>query len=206
MNVQINNISPFNIICESIYEETKPFTYHGLIDYGRAYYYLKDTSLDYISTSVITRYEKGDKDAFKSRFAHFGETEKICIEKLEVISSFENKGVMTIMFCDIMLALLTRSLANENHIEIKFINTSDLIKNGEIVNVYHSVLPKYELTLAQPSSSKISLEGRRTKSNIDFYQDVYYIFPVETREADIRYYTELRDNKIELLNQKLKTL
>src|SRR5699024_9997995 len=95
-----------------------------------------------------------------------------------------------------LLALLTRSLANENHIEIKFINTSDLIKNGEIVNVYHSVLPKYELTLAQPSSSRISLEGRRTKSNIDFYQDVYYIFPVETREADIRYYTELRDNKI----------
>lgn len=35
MNIQINNISPFNIICESIYEETKPFTYHGLIDYGR---------------------------------------------------------------------------------------------------------------------------------------------------------------------------
>src|SRR5699024_8290035 len=102
MNVQINNISPFNIICESIYEETKHFTYHVLIVYGRVYYYLKDTSLDYISIIINTRYEKGDKDAFKSRFVHFGETEKICIEKLEVISSFENKGVMTIMFRDIM--------------------------------------------------------------------------------------------------------
>ena len=85
---------------------------------------------------MITRYENENHHTFKSRFDHFGETEKVCIEKLEVAPPFENKGIMTIMFCDIMLALLTRSLANENHIEIKFINTSDLIKdfcNGVVI-------------------------------------------------------------------------
>ena len=170
-----NSMSPFNIICRSFYEEIKPFSYQRLLDLGECYYYLKGTSLDYVSTSAITRYENEVYDTFKSRFDHFGETEKVCIEKLEVAPPFENKGIMTIMFCDIMLALLTRSLANENHIEIKFINTSDLIKDGEIVNVYHSVMPKYELSLAQPDSSRIVLESRRTKANIDFYQDVYYI-------------------------------
>ena len=201
-----NSMSPFNIICKSFYEEIKPFTYQRLLDFGECYYYLKGTSLDYVSTSAITRYENEVYDTFKSRFDHFGETEKVCIEKLEVAPPFENKGIMTIMFCDIMLALLTRSLANENHIEIKFINTSDLIKDGEIVNVYHSVMPKYELSLAQPSSSRIVLEGRRTKANIDFYQDVYYIFPLETREEDITYYTKLRERKMQLLNEKLQEL
>ncbi|MFJ1245124.1 hypothetical protein ACEXP9_21310, partial [Bacillus amyloliquefaciens] len=80
-------------------------------------YYLKGTSFDYIATSVITRYENEAYDTFSSRFDHFDETEKVYIEKLEVAAPFENKGIMTIMFCDIMLALLTRSLANENHIE-----------------------------------------------------------------------------------------
>ncbi|MBA1353074.1 hypothetical protein ACQ23P_09040 [Staphylococcus cohnii] len=201
-----NSMSPFNIICKSFYEEIKPFTYQRLVDFGECYYYLRGTSLDYVSTSVITRYENEDHHTFKSRFDHFGETEKVCIERLEVAPPFENKGIMTIMFCDIMLALLTRSLANENHIEIKFINTSDLIKDGEIVNVYHSVMPKYKLSLAQPSSSRIVLEGRRTKANIDFYQDVYYIFPLETRAEDIAYYTKLRERKMQLLNEKLKEL
>ena len=201
-----NSMSPFNIICKSFYEEIKPFTYQRLLDFGECYYYLKGTSLDYVSTSVITRYENEDHHTFKSRFDHFGETEKVCIEKLEVAPPFENKGIMTIMFCDIMLALLTRSLVNEKHIEIKFINTSDLIKDGEIVNVYHSVMPKYELSLAQPSSSRIVLEGRRTKANIDFYQDVYYIFPLETRVEDIAYYTKLRERKMQLLNEKLQEL
>src|SRR5699024_5637397 len=121
------NVSPFNIMCKNFNEEIKPFTYQRFVDFGECYYYLKGTSFDYID-----------------------ETEKVYIEKLEVAPPFENKGIMTIMFCDIMLALLTRSLANENHIEIKFINTSDLIKDGKIVNVYHSVMPKYELSLAQP--------------------------------------------------------
>ncbi|WP_210137482.1 hypothetical protein [Staphylococcus sp. GDH8C109P] len=201
-----NSMSPFNIICRSFYEEIKPFSYQRLLDLGECYYYLKGTSLDYVSTSAITRYENEVYDTFKSRFDHFGETEKVCIEKLEVAPPFENKGIMTIMFCDIMLALLTRSLANEHHIEIKFINTSDLIKDGEIVNVYHSVMPKYELSLAQPDSSRIVLESRRTKANIDFYQDVYYIFPLETREEDITYYTKLRERKMQLLNEKLQEL
>ena len=201
-----NSMSPFNIICRSFYEEIKPFSYQRLLDLGECYYYLKGTSLDYVSTSAITRYENEVYDTFKSRFDHFGETEKVCIERLEVAPPFENKGIMTIMFCDIMLALLTRSLANEHHIEIKFINTSDLIKDGEIVNVYHSVMPKYKLSLAQPSSSRIVLEGRRTKANIDFYQDVYYIFPLETREEDITYYTKLRERKMQLLNEKLQEL
>ena len=67
-------------------------------------------------------------------------------------------------------------------------------------------MPKYELSLAQPSSSRIVLEGRRTKFNIDFYQDIYYIFPLQTREEDIAYYTKLRERKIQLLNEKLQEL
>lgn len=200
------NVSPFNIMCKNFNEEIKPFTYQRFVDFGECYYYLKGTSFDYIATSVITRYENEAYDTFSSRFDHFDETEKVYIEKLEVAPPFENKGIMTIMFCDIMLALLTRSLANENHIEIKFINTSDLIKDGKIVNVYHSVMPKYELSLAQPSSSRIVLEGRRTKFNIDFYQDIYYIFSLQTREEDIAYYTKLRERKIRLLNEKLQEL
>ena len=50
-----NSMSPFNIICKSFYEEIKPFTYQRLVDFGECYYYLRGTSLDYVSTSVITR-------------------------------------------------------------------------------------------------------------------------------------------------------
>lgn len=199
-------INPFNIICKNKYEETNVFTYNRLIDYGSSYYYLKNTSFDYISTSVVSRCDGEENEAFKSRFKHFGETEKFCIEKLEVSSTFENKGVMTIMFCDVMLAMLTSKVSHQHHIEIKFINTSDLIKDGKIVNVYHSVLPNYELSTVKPDSTRISLEGQRNKSSIEFYQDIYNIFPLETRKEDIEYYTNLRDEKIKTFNEKLKVL
>lgn len=198
--------NPFNIICKNKYEETNAFTYNRLINYGSAYYYIKDTSFDYISKSVVSKCDGVDNEEFKSRFYHYGETEKFCIEELEVTSTFENKGVMTIMFCDVMLAMLTRELSHQHHIEVKFINTSDLIKDGKIVNVYHSVVPNYELSTTKPDSTRISLEGQRNKSSIEFYQDIYNIFPLETREEDIEYYTNLRAEKIKSFNKKLKAI
>src|SRR5699024_8606898 len=206
MDVKVNNLNPFNIICKNKYEKTNFFTYNRLIDYGRSYYYLKNTSFDYISTCVISKFDDKEKEEYKSRIEHYGETEKFCIEQLEVTPPFENKGVMTIMFCDVMLAMLNRELPYQNHIEIKFINTSDLIKDGRIVNVYHNVLPNYELSIIKPKSTRISLEGKRNKSSIEFYQDVYNIFPIETREEDIAYYTNLRNEKIKIFNEKLKEL
>lgn len=202
MQLLHENSSPFTIISQNRYEQTESFSPQKLIDYGNAYYYLKNTSYDYISKSVISLCDGIVNEEFKSRFKNFGATTKFCIDKLEVSSTFENRGIMTIMFCDVMLAILNSDLAN-HHIELKFINTSDLIRDGKIVNVYHNVMPYYELTTTQPTNTRISLEGTRTKSNISFYQDIYKIFPIETRAEDIAYYSSLRRDKIKKLNETL---
>lgn len=195
MQLLDNHINPFTILCQNYYERTVTFTPEKLIDYGNAYYYLTNTSYDYIARSVINKCDGIVNETYHSRFEQFGSTTKFCIETLEVSPPFENRGIMTIMFCDVMLAILNSDLSN-HHIELKFINTSDLIKDGKIVNVYHNVIPSYELTTTYPTSPRISLEGERTKSNIKFYQDIYKIFPIETRAEDIAYYSSLRNKKL----------
>ena len=195
MQLLHENINPFTIISQNRYERTESFTPQRLIDYDNAYYYLTNTSYDYISKAVISQCDGIVNEEYESRFKHFGATTKFCIDKLEVSPTFENRGIMTIMFCDVMLAILNSDLAN-HHMELKFINTSDLLRDGKIVNVYHNVLPYYELTTTHPTNSRISLEGERTKSNIRFYQDVYKIFPIATRAEDIAYYSSLKREKI----------
>lgn len=109
---------------------------------------------------------------------------------------------MTIMFCDIMLAVLKREMAYHNNIEMKLINMADILRDDKIVNVYHRVLPGYELTNVQPENTRIILEKPQNIKHLNFkiYEDIYYLFPLETRKEDIEYYEILRQTKLENLD------
>ncbi|UXU49623.1 hypothetical protein [Staphylococcus arlettae] len=88
MQLLHENINPFTIISQNRYERTESFTPQRLIDYDNAYYYLTNTSYDYISKAVISQCDGIVNEEYESRFKHFGATTKFCIDKLEVSPTF----------------------------------------------------------------------------------------------------------------------
>ena len=187
----------FNIVCKTGNERSKPFNFANMMDTDRTYYYLNGD----IGNIRVNRVDNDYYSPFTSRFNGL-ETEKFYLEKINVIEAFENNGIMTIIFCDMILAILKREMAYYNDIELKLVNLAGKYRNESIVNVYQSVLPAYELSGTQPENPRIALEKLQYNKNIDlnYYSDIYYLFPLKTRKKDIEYYENLRDKKMKNLN------
>lgn len=187
----------FNIVCETGYERSKPFTFANMMDTDRTYYYLNGN----IGNIRVNRVDNDYYSPFTSRFNGL-KTEKFYLEKINVIEAFENNGIMTIIFCDMILAILKREMAYYNDIELKLVNLAGQYRNENIVNVYQSVLPAYELSDIHPKNPRIVLEKLQydRSSDLNYYSDIYYLFPLKTRKNDIEYYENLRDKKMKNLN------
>lgn len=188
----------FNIKCKTGHYRIDPFTFSNMVDTDRTYYYLNGD----IGNFRVNRVDNNYHLKFISRFKNVGETEKFYLEKINVIHVFENNGIMTIIFCDMMLSILKREMAYYNNIELKLVNLANKYRNEKIVNVYQSVLPAYELNDKQPENSRIVLENLKYVKHLDlnYYSDIYYLFPLKTRKKDIEYYENLREEKIKKLN------
>lgn len=188
----------FNIKCETGHYRTDPFTFSNLMDNDRTYYYLKGD----IGNVRVNRIDSNSNSEFTSRFEDIGKTEKFYLEKINVIHTFENNGIMTIIFCDMMLSILKREMAYDNNIELKLVNIANKDRNEQIVNVYQRVLPAYVLGEIQPENSRIVLENLKNIKhlNLKYYSDIYYLFPLKKRKSDIEYYENLREEKINKLN------
>jgi len=197
--------SPFKIFCESGWDQPKTFTFSNMMDTDRTYYYLNGD----IGNIRVNRYDGTSEYGYTSRFEEIGNTEKFYLEKINVIPIFENHGIMTIIFCDMMLCIFNREMAYRNNIELKLVNLADKDKNKKIINVYQSVLPGYELSEILPKNNRIVLEKLHYNKVLDcsYYDDIYYLFPLNTRKSDIEYYQNLRSKKIKNLDtNKIKYL
>ncbi|WP_436894436.1 hypothetical protein [Staphylococcus gallinarum] len=188
----------FNIKCKTGHYRTDPFTFSNMMDTDRTYYYLNGD----IGNFRVNRVNDNYDSSFISRFNDIEKTEKFYLEKINVIYTFENNGIMTIMFCDMILSILKREMAYYNNIELKLVNLAGKCRNEKIVNVYRSVLPEYELSDVESKSSRMILEKLQYVNNLglNFYSDIYYLFPLKTRKKDIEYYENLRDKKMKNLN------
>lgn len=188
----------FNIKCNTGHYRTDPFTFSNMMDTNRTYYYLNGD----IGNVRVNRIDNNSYSGFISRFEDIGKTEKFYLEKINVIHTFANNGIMTIMFCDMILSIFKREMAYYNNIELKLVNMADKCINEKLVNVYQSVLPEYELSDVESKSSRMVLEKLQYENNLglNFYSDIYYLFPLDTRKKDIEYYENLREEKIKKLN------
>lgn len=175
------------------------------MDTDRTYYYLNGS----IGNIRVNRYDDSSKYGYISRFKNIVKTEKFYLEKINVEPKFDNNGIMTIMFCDMMLCIFEREMAYRNNIELKLVNLADKYRENKIVNVYQSVLPGYELSEIKPNQNRIVLEKLHYDKNLNcaYYDDIYYLFPLNTRKSDIEYYKNLRNEKIRALDiNKIKEL
>lgn len=90
--------------------------------------------------------------------------------------------------CDILLAILDREFAWGKNIEVSLTDRSSVIIDGiEIssVSVYNHIFRGYRKGI-DISEDRIVVEG----------VDLNYLFPKETRKDDIKYYQNLRNDKI----------
>ena len=176
-----------------------------MMDTDRTYYYLNGS----IGNFKISRQEQKYANEYKSRFENLDYTEKFYLQKINVIPKFENNGIMTIIFCDMMLCIFEREMTYRNNIELKLVNTSEKCRNKKIVNVYQSVLPGYELSEKQPKHSRLVLEKPTYSKDLklNYYKNIFYLFPLKTCEADIHYFKSLRNEKLSALDiSKIKRL
>lgn len=197
--------SPFKISCTSGLCQPKIYTFANMMDTDRTYYYLNGS----IGNIKVNRYDDSSKYGYISRFKNIVKTEKFYLEKINVEPKFDNNGIMTIMFCDMMLCIFEREMAYRNNIELKLVNLADKYRENKIVNVYQSVLPGYELSEIKPNQNRIVLEKLHYDKNLNcaYYDDIYYLFPLNTRKSDIEYYKNLRNEKIRALDiNKIKEL
>lgn len=197
--------TPFNIICHSGLCAPKPFTFSNMMDTDRTYFSISGQ----VGNIRINRHPENSKFGYFTRFESIGKTEKFYLEKINVIPTFENNGIMTIIFCEMMLCLFKREMAYRSNIELKLVNLANKDKNKKIVNVYHRVLPGYELSKDQNPNPRLALENLSYIKHLDcyYYEDIYYLFPLNTRKSDIEYYENLRNEKIKKFDvNKIKTL
>lgn len=197
--------TPFKIVCEGGLQRSKPFNFSNMMDTDRTYYYLNGS----VGNFKISRQGQKYANEYKSRFENVDYTEKFYLQKINVIPKFENKGIMTIIFCDMMLCIFEREMAYRNNIELKLVNTSKKCRDKKIVNVYQSVLPGYELNEKQSKHSRLVLEKLTYSKDLklNYYKNIFYLFPLKTREADIHYFKSLRNEKLSALDiSKIKSL
>ncbi|MHD0396534.1 hypothetical protein ACY2DA_01430 [Staphylococcus simulans] len=184
--------SPFKIKCQTGVSggivKNEPFYYDTMLGSDRTYYYLND---DYDSTGSIANFKiiKLDKLDTDSKFNALNPVEQYEIAKIAVTNPDNyQKGIMTIMFCDILLTILTREFAYKYNVVISLRDTSSTLNEEKDVNVYRSVLPGYLGKFEHCEDPRIE--------TFSDSPDVLYLFSLETRKQDIAYYKELRTEKI----------
>lgn len=132
-----------------------------------------------------------DKKKFKSCFGNKYNTEHFHISNI-YINSDENthKGVMTIIVCDILLAILDSKMARYNNIEVSLIDLSKVIDDegciDTSISVYSRIFRGY-IKGTNTTDERLVVNGN----------DLNYLFPIKTRRDDISYYQNLRKEKIE---------
>lgn len=193
---------PFYRKCESYKNgETikNEFYYDTMINCDRTYYYLKNKvdNNKYISTFVVNKIiDQCDK--YISKFDGMDNIEKYAIDQLGV-SGKDNKnvGIMTVMFCDIVLTIIAREFAFKYNVVIQLRDMSKIEGPEKEVNVYRSVLPNYRKDKTNPNDKRIELKG-------DSQKEIFYLFSLETRENDISYYENLKMKKLKEINEYLQ--
>lgn len=132
--------------------------------------------------------KKGEE--FESHFDQNYDTEMYHIAKISIRHDEDkNKGIMTIIMCDILLAILNREFAWGKNIEVSLTDRSKVIVDGIIntsVSVYSHIFRGYRKGI-NISEDRLVVD--------DIY--MYYLFPIKTRKDDIKYYQNLRNEKIE---------
>lgn len=135
--------------------------------------------------SICTKNEE-----IKSNFNPNFNTEMYKIKKINLIDiENNNKGIMTIIMCDILLSILDREFAWGKNIEVSLTDRSKVLVDEKInisVSVYSRIFRGYRKGI-DTSEDRLVVEG----------VDMYYLFPKDTRKDDIQYYQNLRNEKIE---------
>lgn len=92
---------------------TKFYVYDYLLNgYGVSYFISKEdwkSHSNSICSSKAYRCESVKQGQFKSQFSNKNDTEKFHIQNIRIGIDYENKGLMTIMICDILLTVLLQS-------------------------------------------------------------------------------------------------
>lgn len=173
----------------------KDFYYDTMIDCDRIYYKLNNQKEDYVATAVVKKIGN-DNNQYKSKFDEMSDVEKYSIEKLGVMDNYSNMGIMTVMFCDIILAMINREFSANYNIVIHLCDIANTTETEKLVNVYQSVLPNYKKTNTNRNNKRIEVKGNRKNQ-------IFYLFSKQTRTEDIKYYKELRVNNIRKINNLL---
>lgn len=106
---------------------------------------------------------------------------------------------MTILVCDILLAILDREMAWYNNIEVSLVDISSVIDNkgyaDASINVYRRLFRGYTKGVNKVGE-RLVVEGN----------NLNYLFLIKTRKDDIQYYQNLRNEKIERFKKNNNTL
>lgn len=131
-----------------------------------------------------------NNDKYVSQFVNTKIKQLFHIAKLAIADTeYKNKGIITIIMCDIILAILDRELAWGENIEICLKDLSKVIigdSQSQSTTVYHRIFRGYEKGI-DTTNQRLIVKG----------SFVNYLFPKETRKEDIAYYKNLRSEKIE---------
>lgn len=173
----------------------KDFYYDTMIDCDRIYYKLNDQTENYVATAVVKKIGN-DNNQYKSKFDEMSNVEKYSIEKLGIIDNYSNMGIMTVMFCDIILTMINREFSAKYNIVIHLCDIANTTETEKIVNVYQSVLPNYKKKNTNRNNKRIEVKGNRKNQ-------IFYLFSKQTRTKDIKYYKELRVNNIRKISNLL---
>lgn len=136
-------------------------------------------------------YRCTNKKEFKSRFGNKYNTEQFHISNIRITNDKDmHKGVMTIIVCDILLAILDREMAWYNDIEVSLVDLSHVIDNkgytDASISVYSRIFRGY-----------IKGTNKTDERLVVDENNLNYLFPIKTRRDDISYYQNLRKEKIE---------
>lgn len=132
-----------------------------------------------------------NRKEFKSRFGNKYNTEHFHISNIRITNDEDmHKGVMTIIVCDILLAILDRKKAWRNDIEVSLVDQSKVIDDegciDTSISVYSRIFRGY-IKGTNTTDERLVVDGN----------ELNYLFPIKTRRDDISYYQNLRKEKIE---------
>lgn len=173
---------------DSIYNINDNYNYSYLLKECEIIHFAPEISeLSLIGTKATRCNNKTLDD---SHFSNNLKCEFFHINNINLLrDEFKNKGVMTIVMCDILLAILDREMAWFNNIEVSLVDNSKVLiddNTNTLVSVYSRIFRGYKKGI-DTSTDRLVVEGSH----------MYYLFPVKTRRDDIKYYQELRREKYE---------
>lgn len=154
-------------------------------------YFLSNDAMENNTLIAGSKAYRCDGNEFNPCFKEKYNTEQFHIANILITNDEDNnKGIMTILVCDILLAILDREMAWYNNIEVSLVDNSSVIDNkgyaDPSISVYHRLFRGYRKGV-DISDDRLVVEGN----------NLNYLFPIKTRKDDIHYYQKLRNEKIE---------